>query len=154
MPMSVMEVLTLLLVIFAALSYLDNHKKKQHPEPSKVWMLFLNTFLAEGNRKCSDHFLSRLYIRLPAFASSLLEFWKSDLKSHIRDIFIKAAGGRRSHLFPSFTERMIIMEMVTWSDLFLFITMLVAILTYIDRRHKKQPSCSPQKFRNGYLYDN
>ena len=27
-PMSVMEVLTLLLVIFAALSYIDNHKKK------------------------------------------------------------------------------------------------------------------------------
>ena len=28
MPVSVMEVLTLLLVIFAALSYIDNHKKK------------------------------------------------------------------------------------------------------------------------------
>ncbi len=28
MPMSVMEVLTLLLVIFVALSYIDNHKKK------------------------------------------------------------------------------------------------------------------------------
>ncbi len=28
MPMSIMEVLTLLLVIFAALSYIDNHKKK------------------------------------------------------------------------------------------------------------------------------
>lgn len=27
-PMSVMEVLTLLLVVFAALSYIDNHKKK------------------------------------------------------------------------------------------------------------------------------
>lgn len=27
-PMSIMEVLTLLLVIFAALSYIDNHKKK------------------------------------------------------------------------------------------------------------------------------
>ena len=28
MPMSVMEVLTLLLVVFAALSYIDNHRKK------------------------------------------------------------------------------------------------------------------------------
>lgn len=28
MPMSVMEVLTLVLAIFAALSYIDNHKKK------------------------------------------------------------------------------------------------------------------------------
>ena len=28
MPMTVIEVLTLLLVIFAALSYIDNHKKK------------------------------------------------------------------------------------------------------------------------------
>ncbi len=28
MPMSIMEILTLLLVIFAALSYIDNHKKK------------------------------------------------------------------------------------------------------------------------------
>ncbi len=27
-PMSVMEVLTLLLVVFAALSYIDNHKEK------------------------------------------------------------------------------------------------------------------------------
>ena len=27
-PMSIMEVLTLLLVLFAALSYIDNHKKK------------------------------------------------------------------------------------------------------------------------------
>ncbi len=28
MPMNTMEVLTLLLVVFAALSYIDNHKKK------------------------------------------------------------------------------------------------------------------------------
>jgi hypothetical protein len=29
MPMNTMEVLTLLLVIFAALSYIDNHNKKK-----------------------------------------------------------------------------------------------------------------------------
>ena len=36
--MNTLEVLTLVLVIFAALSYIDNHndKKKQHPLPSKV----------------------------------------------------------------------------------------------------------------------
>lgn len=35
--MNTLEVLTLVLVIFAALSYIDNHnnKKKQHP-PTKV----------------------------------------------------------------------------------------------------------------------
>ncbi len=39
--MSMMEVLTLLLVIFSALSYIDNrHNKKQHPLLPKVWMLF------------------------------------------------------------------------------------------------------------------
>ena len=38
---------------------------------------------------------------------------------------------------PSLTERMIIM--VSWNDLFTFVIMLVAILTFIDthRRHKK-----------------
>ena len=38
---------------------------------------------------------------------------------------------------PSLTERMIIM--VSWNDIFTFVIMLVAILTYIDthRRHKK-----------------
>ena len=48
----------------------------------------------------------------------------------------KAAGGH-SHLFPRLTERMIIMEMVTWPDIFIFVTMLVTILTYIDHKHKK-----------------
>ncbi len=32
--MSVMEILTLLLVIFAALSYIDNHKKTQAQQPA------------------------------------------------------------------------------------------------------------------------
>ena len=38
---------------------------------------------------------------------------------------------------PGLTERMIIM--VSWNDLFTFIIMLMAILTYIDthREHKK-----------------
>ena len=38
---------------------------------------------------------------------------------------------------PSLTERMIIM--VSWNDLFTFVIMLVAILTYIEtqRKHKK-----------------
>ncbi len=38
---------------------------------------------------------------------------------------------------PSLTERMIIM--VSWNDLFTFVIMLVAVLTYIDthRKHKK-----------------
>lgn len=38
---------------------------------------------------------------------------------------------------PSLTERMIIM--VTWDELFLFVTMMVAVLTYIDSKskHKK-----------------
>ena len=39
--MNTIEVLTLLLVIFAALSYIDDHnnKKKQASQPSKVKML-------------------------------------------------------------------------------------------------------------------
>ncbi len=37
--MNVMEVLTLLLVIFTALSYIDNHKKKLASPPPKVVML-------------------------------------------------------------------------------------------------------------------
>ena len=38
---------------------------------------------------------------------------------------------------PSLTERMIIM--VSWNDLFTFVIMLMAILTYIDThgKHKK-----------------
>ena len=37
--MNTMEVLTLLLVIFAALAYIDNHndKKNKHPLPPKVY---------------------------------------------------------------------------------------------------------------------
>lgn len=43
--MNTMEVLTLLLVIFAALSYIDNHNKKEiASRPEKVGCYFLNTF--------------------------------------------------------------------------------------------------------------
>ena len=43
--MSIMEVLTLLLVIFAALSYIDNHKKKQHPTVQSECYFFHLVFL-------------------------------------------------------------------------------------------------------------
>ena len=44
--MDTMEVLTLLLVIFAALSYIDDHidKKKEHPTLSKVDAISLSKF--------------------------------------------------------------------------------------------------------------
>ena len=50
--MNTMEVLTLLLVIFAALSYIDNHfdKKKYHPRPSKVRCYFSFSILLRANR--------------------------------------------------------------------------------------------------------
>ena len=55
MPMSIMEVLTLLLVVFAALSYIINHKKNSIP-PSKVDAIFIYRILlrAIGNSN-SDH---------------------------------------------------------------------------------------------------
>ena len=39
--MSIMEVLTLLLVLFAALSYIDIIKEDKHPYPEKVGCLSL-----------------------------------------------------------------------------------------------------------------
>ena len=50
--MNTLEVLTLVLVIFAALSYIDNHnnKKKQHPYPEKVRCYFYTFYATEGNR--------------------------------------------------------------------------------------------------------
>ena len=51
--MNTMEVLTLLLVVFAALSYIDNHfdKKKQHPTPPKVQDAILRSLtLLRANR--------------------------------------------------------------------------------------------------------
>ncbi len=52
---------------------------------------------------------------------------------------------------PSLTERMIIM--VSWNDLFTFVIMLVAILTYIDthRKHKEIAVLPLVKSGNGYL---
>lgn len=51
MPMSIMEVLTVLLVIFAALSYIDNKHNKNSIPPSKVRCYFL-FHLTEGIRFC------------------------------------------------------------------------------------------------------
>ena len=62
--MSVMEILTLLLVIFAVLSYIDNHKKKKHPSQPKVedaYSIALS-LRAIGNSILIT-FLSRLYTR-------------------------------------------------------------------------------------------
>ena len=46
-------------------------------------------------------------------------------------------GSRWTRFYPdpSLTER--VMLMVTWTDIFAFITMLVTIAIYIDTRHKK-----------------
>ena len=52
--MNTLEVLTLLLVVFAALSYLDNHKKIAS-QPLKVRCYLLNSlFFTEGNRKINS----------------------------------------------------------------------------------------------------
>ena len=50
--MNTMEVLTLLLVIFMALTYIDQHKKKLSIPPPKVGCLAssLNNYDTEGNR--------------------------------------------------------------------------------------------------------
>ena len=62
--MNTMEVLTLLLVIFAALSYIDNHfdKKKEHPVPSQKSGCYLFiSFRTDGKSDSHPiHFLSRL----------------------------------------------------------------------------------------------
>ena len=63
--MNTMEVLTLLLVIFAALSYIDNHfdKKKQHPIPSKVQDAISSiVFLTEGKSDFASDSLSNQII--------------------------------------------------------------------------------------------
>lgn len=61
--MNTMEILTLLLVIFTALTYLDNHKKKYASHCPKVRCLSLLDFsFSEGNRiSASGHLLIRLY---------------------------------------------------------------------------------------------
>ena len=48
MTMTLSEVLTLLLVIFAALNYIDGHKKKQHPYRLKCGCYFKISNLTEG----------------------------------------------------------------------------------------------------------
>ena len=61
--MDTLEVLTLVLVIFAALSYIDDHnKKKWHPYPEKVRCYFNTFYTTEGKSESHPiHFLSRLY---------------------------------------------------------------------------------------------
>lgn len=63
--MGIMEVLTLLLVVFAALSYIDQHKKNQHPYPEKVYAssfyIILNASLRANRNLRPIHFLIRLY---------------------------------------------------------------------------------------------
>ena len=64
--MNTMEVLTLLLVIFAALSYIDYHngKKKQHPQPSQSLGCYsCNTFLTEGKSEIASDHLSKQIIQ-------------------------------------------------------------------------------------------
>ena len=60
--MNTIEVLTLLLVVFAALSYIDNHnnKKKQHPQPSQsLGRYSCNAFLTEGKSDFASDKLSK-----------------------------------------------------------------------------------------------
>lgn len=48
----------------------------------------------------------------------------------------RAAGGRALAQSETLTERVVLM--VSWNDIFTFVIMMVAILTYIDNhRHKK-----------------
>ena len=75
--MDTLEVLTLVLVIFAALSYIDDHnKKKQHPYPEKVRCYFNTFYTTEGKSESHPiHFLSRLYNGVLEKSSTLfLEF--------------------------------------------------------------------------------
>ena len=83
--MNTLEVLTLLLVVFAALSYIDNHnKKKQHPQPSQSLGCYsYKHFNTEGKSASRPiRFLSRLYTR--AFEKSSALFRQSNAnKKHI-----------------------------------------------------------------------
>ena len=60
MPMNTMEILTLFLVIFAALTYLDNRLiRNSIPTPRKVWMLFLIVLqIQRASDFVSDTFLT------------------------------------------------------------------------------------------------
>ena len=75
--MNTLEVLTLVLVIFAALSYIDNHnsKKKQHPYPEKVRCYFYTFYATEGNRITHPiTFLSKLYNGVLEKSSTLFNY--------------------------------------------------------------------------------
>ena len=57
--MNTMEVLTLLLVVFAALSYIIT-KRNKHPLPPKVWMLIsYNILILRANRIITSGSLSK-----------------------------------------------------------------------------------------------
>ncbi len=60
--MSTSEVLTLLLVVFAALSYIDNHNNKKNSiPPPKSEGCYSLTYLTEGKSEiASDQLLTRL----------------------------------------------------------------------------------------------
>ena len=67
--MSVMEILTLLLVVFAALSYIDDHNNKKIASlPPKVWMLFFIFILRAIGTRVRSH-LNKLYNRAACLAN-------------------------------------------------------------------------------------
>ena len=60
--MNTLEGLPLLLVVFAALSYIDEHKKKQHPTAPKLDAISFEINITEGNRKINSDNLSKQII--------------------------------------------------------------------------------------------
>ena len=85
--------------------------------------------LRSGRRKADVH-------RTSCARLSLFFYFISDFLTKSMIYLITQAGDMPSS-DPSLTERMIIM--VTWNDLFTFVIMTLAILTYIDQhgKHKK-----------------
>ncbi len=74
--MNTLEVLTLMLVVFAALSYIDDHnKKKIASHSSKVdAILYICLHFTEGKSELHPiTFLIRLYIRAFDFSSALFK---------------------------------------------------------------------------------
>ena len=101
MPVSIMEVLTLLLVLFAALSYIDNHKKKQHPTvQSRCY--FINCITEGTSDYASDlTFLSRLYNRAACFSSG--SFKIIDIYENIFHFYWHLKYENSTFLFTSYT---------------------------------------------------
>lgn len=62
--------------------------------------------------------------------------WENWTVSWQHNMLNRAAGGRALAQSETLTERVVLM--VSWNDIFTFVIMMVAILTYIDNhRHKK-----------------